>query len=267
MRLADGLGCVVTGGGSGIGRCVCQAFVKRGSMVIVADINAKGGKETVSLITKENGPGKAVFVNCDVTKVEDIRKAIHACKTNFGRFDVMCNNAGVGGEFGSFNDSENVDSGIKNARLVMLINLEAVVIGTQVAMKEMRASSRGGVIINTASMGGIFPMPYNPVYAATKSGVIQFSRSLGYLAQENINVSAICPTYTITPLTALDKEQQERMKQEIGGKMLVPEDVAKGFCVLVEDENSGGKIMRVTAIAGLDYWEPKSVTQKIHSHL
>ena len=111
---------------------------------------------------------------------------------------------------------------------MICINLEAVVIGTQLAIKEMRASGRGGVIINTASMGGIFPMPYNPVYAATKSGVVQFTRSLEYLKSENIAVSAICPTYTVTPLTAIGNEQQKRMKSEIGGKMLVPEQVAEG---------------------------------------
>lgn len=78
-------------------------------------------------------------------------------------------------------------------------------------------------------MGGIFPMPYNPVYAATKSAVIQFTRSLGYLSSENINVSAICPTYTITPLTDMGGNHRERMKKEIGGNMLIPEQVAEGI--------------------------------------
>lgn len=97
------------------------------------------------------------------------------------------------------------------------------------ALRAMRKSGNGGVIINTASMGGIFPMPYNPVYAATKSGVIQFSRSLGNLQDENIRVSAICPTYTITPLTSIDELSKEQMKKEVGGNMLVPEDVSKGL--------------------------------------
>merc|ERR1712137_473976 len=145
------------------------------------------------------------------------------------------------------------------------INMNGVILGTELAIDAMRKSKQGGIIINTASMGGIFPMDYNPVYAASKAGVIHFSRSLASLASEGIHVCAICPTYTITPLTAAG--DVERMKQELGGKILTADKVAQGFVTLVEDPRRAGKVMRVTVAKGLDYWEPKAQIEQISSRL
>jgi len=114
--------------------------------------------------------------------------------------------------------------------------------------------ARGGVIINTASMGGLLPMPTSPVYAATKAGVVNFTRSLAYLASERrIRVNAICPTFTDTPLVRrAGDERVEALKLQVGG-ILQPEDIAAGVIELIEDDSRAGAIMRVTVRGGRDY--------------
>jgi NAD(P)-dependent dehydrogenase (short-subunit alcohol dehydrogenase family) len=109
------------------------------------------------------------------------------------------------------------------------------------------------VIINTASMGGLIPMPMGPVYAATKAGVIHLSRSMAHLAAEGIRVNAICPTYTDTPLVRAGGDAVvEMMKQEVGG-ILGPEQVAEGVLELIRDDSRAGAVMRVTVRRGIDY--------------
>jgi NAD(P)-dependent dehydrogenase (short-subunit alcohol dehydrogenase family) len=118
----------------------------------------------------------------------------------------------------------------------------------------MKKSGRGGVVVNTASMGGLLPMPGSPVYAATKAGVINFSRSLAYLAMESrIRVNAICPSFTDTPLVRrAGNERVEEMSKQVGG-ILQPEDIAAGVVELIEDDSRAGAIMRVTVRGGRDY--------------
>ena len=109
------------------------------------------------------------------------------------------------------------------------------------------------MIVNTASMGGIEPMPTSPVYAATKAGVIQFSRSLAYLAAEGVRVNAICPTFTDTPMVRSQGDAAvELAKQHVGG-ILQPEQVAEGVLELVRDDSRAGAVMRVTVRKGIDY--------------
>lgn len=240
-----GSAAVVTGAGSGIGRAMAVALADRGASVVVADLDAAGGAQTVEQITAKGG--KAVFRQCDVTRTEDLAAAIAAAVEHFGRLDIVCNNAGIGGE-DLFADEPG------NWQRMIDINLTAVIDGTRIAVRELRKRGTGGVIVNTASMGGLLPMPGSPVYAATKAGVINFTRSLAYLGQESgIRVNAICPTFTDTPLVRRSGEERiEEMKQQVGG-ILQPEDVAEGLIELVEDDSRTGAIMRVTVRGGRDY--------------
>ena len=241
----DGRAAVITGGGSGIGRATCIALARAGANVIVADISEAGGAETIDLI----GPnaGKAIFRRCDVTRTEDVAAAFASAVEHFGRFDIAHNNAGIAGEDLFVDDTS-------SWQRMVAINLTAVIDGTRVAVREMQRG-RGGVIINTASMGGLLPMPDAPVYAATKAGVVNFTRSLAYLAgQSNIRVNAICPTFTDTPLVRRDNsnERIEELKLQVGG-ILLPEDIAAGVVELIEDDSRAGAIMRVTVRGGRDY--------------
>ena len=239
----EGKSAVVSGGGSGIGRATCVALAKAGARVIVADLNDEGGKQTVDLVGQAGGI--AIFRHCDVTQSEDLAGTMASAVERFGSLDIVFNNAGIGGE-DLFGDAP------QTWPKMVDINLTAVIDATRIAVREMKRG-RGGVIINTASMGGLLPMPGSPVYAATKAGVINFSRSLAYLAMEsNIRVNAICPTFTDTPLVRRSGDERvEEMKRQIGG-ILQPEDIAAGVIELVEDDSRAGAVMRCT-IRGRDY--------------
>jgi NAD(P)-dependent dehydrogenase (short-subunit alcohol dehydrogenase family) len=244
MEIA-GKSAVVSGGGSGIGRATCVALAQAGAKVVVADIDERGGAETVDHCGAAGGI--AVFRHCDVTHTEDVASAFACAFEHFGSFDIVHNNAGIGGE-DLFEDE------LEAWARVVDINLTAVIDATRIAVREMRRG-RGGVIINTASMGGLLPMPTAPVYAATKAGVINFSRSLAYLALEhNIRVNAICPSYVDTPLVRRDggQERVDEMTKQMGG-ILRPEDIAAGVIELIEDDSRAGSVMRVTVQKGRDY--------------
>ena len=239
----EGKAIVVSGGGSGIGRATVLALCERGANVIVADVDEAGGRATADAAKG----GIAIFRHCDVTQTEDLAGAFACAVEHFGRFDVAFNNAGIGGE-----DLFADDPG--DWARVVDIDLTAVIDATRIAVREMKRAGKGGVIINTASMGGLLPMPGSPVYAAAKAGVINFTRSLGYLAAEaNIRVNAICPSFTDTPLVRRSGDERvEEMGRMVGG-ILQPEDIAAGVVELIEDDSRFGSIMRVTVRGGRDY--------------
>lgn len=240
----QGKSAVVSGAGSGIGRATALALCRAGAKVIVADVDAVGGAETVDLVGAAGGI--ALFRHCDVTRTEDIAAAFASAYEHFGTFDIVHNNAGIGGE-----DLFGDDAG-DWARTID-INLTAVIDATRIAVREMRRG-RGGVIVNTASMGGLLPMPESPVYAASKAGVINFTRSLAYLATEaNIRVNAICPSYVDTPLVwRVEGAKADEIAEPLGG-LLKPEDIAAGVIELIDDDSRAGAIMRVTMRGGRDY--------------
>lgn len=236
---------VVSGGGSGIGRATVLELARRGARVIAADINLAGAEETAELAGREGGI--VLARRCDVTHTEDVAGAMACAFEHWGQLDIVFNNAGIGGE-----DLFADDPG--PWQRIIEINLVAVIDATRIAVREMRRAGKGGVIINTASMGGLLPMPDSPVYAASKAGVVNFTRSLGYLAaQDGIRVNAICPTFTDTPLVRRSGDERVEEVARLVGGILQPEDVAAGVIELIEDDSRAGAIMRVTVRGGRDY--------------
>jgi 15-hydroxyprostaglandin dehydrogenase (NAD) len=239
---------VITGGGSGIGRAMALALAREGARAIaIGDIDVQGGEETVRLI--EEAGSRGLFLRTDVTDAAQMEALLDQTIAQFSRLDILCNNAGIGEPGDLF--AEDADfAGF--ARLVA-INLTAVILGTRLGVLKMNHIGRGGVIVNTASMGGLRPMPTSPVYAATKAGVVHFCRSLRHLHEEmNIRVNAICPSFVDTPLVW--RAGPERV-QALAGQMglLKPELVAQGLIELIEDDTRAGAVMRVTSQRGIDY--------------
>jgi len=236
---------VVSGGASGIGRAICLALARKGARIVVADIDEAGGQETVRLV--QEAGSQAVFQRCDVTRTDDLTAMLEAAVTHFGSLDIVCNNAGIGERQALFEDDT------REFERVIAIDLTAVIDATRLAVRAMRTRG-GGVIINTASMGGLLPMPNNPVYAAAKAGVVNFTRSLAHLAERwNIRVNAICPSFTDTPLVRQAGEERLREVAALVGGILQPEYVAEGVVELVEDDSRAGAIMRVTVRGGRDF--------------
>ncbi|MCH7578778.1 MAG: SDR family NAD(P)-dependent oxidoreductase [Chloroflexi bacterium] len=236
---------VISGGASGIGLATAKLLASNGASVVIADLQTAAGADAVAEI--EAAHGKAHFVETDVLEKEDLQRVLDEAVKRFGRVDIAYNNAGVG-EGGDF-----LEPGNETWERCFNIDLTAVIQAVQLEVQLMRSQGGGGVIISTASMGGLLPMPTSPIYATAKAGVIHLSRSLGYLAAEGIRVNAICPTFTNTPLVqAAGEAAMEAMKQEVGG-ILQPEDVAAGVLELIADDSRAGSVMRVTVRKGLDY--------------
>src|SRR3990170_2302736 len=170
----------VTGGGSGIGFATASLLAANGARVVLADIDAR---------------------------------ALEFAAAEFGRIDIVHNNAGITerGEDLFAPDAERWES-------VLDIDLRAVILGTQLAVQQLRRQGGGGVIVNTASMAGLDPIGAAPVYSAAKAGVVQFTRTLTHLASEGIRVNAICPSFTDTPMVRAGGPQAiEAVKQLVGG--------------------------------------------------
>ncbi len=236
---------VITGGASGIGLTTAQLLAANGARIIIADLQEDAGLRVARDI--EATGAKARFLRTDVTVREEQKAMLDFAVREFGQADIFFNNAGIseGGQF-FIPDSE-------EWKKTLAIDLEAVIVGTQLQIQLLRQRGGGGVIINTSSMGGLVPMPTTPVYAASKAGVIHFSRSLAFLAAEGIRVNAICPTFTETPLFMVGGDAAVEMaKREVGG-LLKPELVAEGVLELIRDESRAGAVMRVTVRKGIDY--------------
>ena len=237
---------IVTGGGSGIGLATAKLLASKGVRIVIADIDPGAGQAAVSEIEKQGGEGR--FVRTDVTEREDLQAMIDFAVDQFGSVDIFHNNAGVSEGGQSFYEPSS-----DAWELTVEINLTAVIAGTQLQVYHLRQQGGGGVIINTASMAALVPVPTTPVYAATKAGVVHLCRSLAFLANEGIRVNAVCPTFTDTPLLHRGGEQAvEYAKQQVGG-LLKPEQVAEGVLELIRDDSRAGAVMRVTVARGIDY--------------
>ena len=240
----EGKAAVVSGAGSGIGRAAVLALVGRGAKVVVADIDENAARETVRLAAEKGG--SAIFARCNVTRTEDLVTAFARAVKEFGQLDIAFNNAGIGGEDLFADDAD-------DWKRVIDIDLSAVIDATRIAVREMKRAGHGGVIVNTASLIGLGPMGAAPVYATAKAGVVNFSRSLAYLAKEsNIRVNTICPELVDTKMALGFGEARLAELRRTGG-ILQPEAIAAGVLELIEDESRAGAVMKITVRGGREY--------------
>lgn len=231
---------VITGAGSGIGRATAQLLADEGASIVVADINDAGGNETVRLI---EGMGRqAIFVKTNVTDADDIRRMLDATVTRFGRLDILYNNAGIGVGTPPF-----PIAALERWRLVLDIDLQAVVLGCYLAAPIMERMG-GGVIINTASMAGLYPYKEDPVYGAAKAGVVNFTYSLApWASRLAIRVNCVCPGVTDTPLVRNEVEKAKKAGQaaSLPARIIQPREIADAVLTLIKDDSLAGRAMEV----------------------
>ena len=227
---------VVTGAGSGIGRATAVRLAREGGAVIVADLDDAGGRETVARVAAAGGAATAVHV--DVTRETDARRMLATAEERYGGLDILCNNAGI--TTGTLDFTQATSD---QWQRVIDVNLRAVILGTHLAVPLLRRRG-GGVIVHTASLAAFVGFPPDPVYAATKAGVVLFTHSLGALAAEGIRVNCVCPGMVNTPL--LQRTQGDEQPAWLGTVgMLEPEDIADGVVQLITDDALAGRALRI----------------------
>lgn len=250
---------VITGAASGFGRESALLFAQHGASVVVADIIEKplaGGFEddletpTAEAISAKGG--RAVFVRCDVTKKSDTDAAVASAVDNYGRLDVMFNNAGIyrGGNLMDQFSEADLDACFN-------VNVKGTFFGTQSAVEQFRKQGLGahnlrGNILNLVSTAGLQGHPMQSVYNISKGAQANLTRCAAIeYGQEGIRVNGICPTYAKTALTRelfndMDfmKEFADSVPMKRWGEM---EDVANLALFLASDESSyiHGDLVRI----------------------
>ncbi|MFD1149020.1 SDR family oxidoreductase [Saccharothrix hoggarensis] len=176
---------LVTGAANGLGAGIARRLADGGARVVVADVDTA----LAQAVADEIG---GVFVECDVRDPDHNRAAVEVATAEFGGLDVACLNAGVVTGAAGFDAAR--------YREVVATNLDGVVHGIEAVRPALRARGGGDVVV-MASMAGLVPMPFDPVYGATKAAVVNYVRSCAPLvASEGIRITALCPGFTDTAI-------------------------------------------------------------------
>jgi NAD(P)-dependent dehydrogenase (short-subunit alcohol dehydrogenase family) len=236
MRLENKV-CIVTGGGSGIGRATALLFAREGAHVVVADKR----KDTADAVARECAAGnrKALALEVDVSRGEDVRRMIDETVKAFGRLDVIVNNAGYG-TFGTVLDIEEPEWDA-----LMAVNVRGVYLCCKHAINAMKKTG-GGTIVNVASVVAAIGIRNRAAYVASKGAVAALTRaiSLDHVG-EGIRCNAIAPGTIDTPYyddvmaRAPDKAAFRKgleARQPVG-RLGTPEEIAAGILFLASDES------------------------------
>jgi NAD(P)-dependent dehydrogenase (short-subunit alcohol dehydrogenase family) len=235
--------CVITGSGQGMGRASALEMAREGGRVVVTDINAQSGKETVSLIKAEGG--EAIFIACDLRSSVDINALMDQAAAHFGGIDVLHNNAAIHEtDLTDKTSIEELDEAIWDA--VNDINLKALWLTTKAAVPWLKKSGKGA-IVNVASTGSHVAYAMAGAYCATKGAVVMLTKASAVdLAKYGIRCNCYCPASIETPMLQkyLDAaDDPEAMARTLAGAHLTPrlgkpEEVAKLACFLASEDAS-----------------------------
>jgi NAD(P)-dependent dehydrogenase (short-subunit alcohol dehydrogenase family) len=186
---------LITGASSGIGRAVAMVFLREGAKVVVSDVDRKGGEETTNMLLDLGGD--AVFVKADVGNARDGEELVVRTLSHYGRLDIACNNAGIGGV-----SAPTADYPLDNWAQVININLSGVFYGMKYQIAAMLKNG-GGSIVNVASILGVVGLANSPAYTAAKHGVVGLTQAaaLEYSALK-VRINAVGPGFIHTPMTA-----------------------------------------------------------------
>lgn len=217
---------LVTGGARGIGREIALLFAKEGSDVCLCDVNLEAARATQKEI--EALGRKSLSFETDVTALKQVEEMINIILDNLKHIDILVNNAGITKDNLLLRMSE------EEWDKVLAVNLKGVFSCTKAVSRPM-IKQRSGKIVNIASIIGIMGNAGQANYAASKGGIISFTKSIAKeLASRNVNVNAVAPGFIQTAMTdKLTPEQREAMLARIPlNRLGVPADVAQACLFL-----------------------------------
>jgi NAD(P)-dependent dehydrogenase (short-subunit alcohol dehydrogenase family) len=255
MKL-DGRVAVITGGSRGFGLALAEAFVAEGADVLICARDTDRLGEACASLAARTRPGRrAVAVTADVSRPEDSARVIDTAISDFGRVDVLVNNAGVYGPMGAIEDVDWLDW----ARAVE-INLMGTVLPCREVLPHMKRTG-SGKIINLSGGGATAPLPRISAYAASKAAVVRFTETLAHEVREDrIDVNAVAPGALNTRLldqvieAGADKVgaefyQRSLQQQAEGG---APLEKGAALCVFLASRESDGVSGRLLSAL----WDP-----------
>jgi NAD(P)-dependent dehydrogenase (short-subunit alcohol dehydrogenase family) len=179
---------LITGGAGGIGAAVAHRFAATGGRVVVADIDETAGQEVASAVG-------GLFVRTDVSSEDDNRRVVETALSEFGGLDLVHLNAGTGGAGGAGDDFD-----LSRYRRTLAVNLDGTMFGLRAALPALAATG-GGAVVVTASLAGLGPATFDPVYSATKHAIIGLVRSLAPAwTGAGVTINAICPGFVDTQM-------------------------------------------------------------------
>ena len=216
--------CLVTGGGSGIGRAICQRFASEGGKVAVIDLNEEAGNETVKLLTSSGSD--AIFAKANVAEEADVSAAVEAAVNKWGRLDVIVNDAAM------MTFKNVVDLSVAEWDRVLAVNLRSVFLFCHFGLPHMKS----GAIVNISSVhaheteAGVSP------YAASKGAMEAFTRALSReLADTAVRINCVAPGAVDTPML-WNNPNVKSGKEKIEGAVGKPQDIAAAVAFLASDE-------------------------------
>ncbi len=221
---------VITGGANGLGKATAFLFSEHGAKVVIVDVNQESGDQVVAEIITEGGV--ASFIKTDVSNSDDVNKMVENVVADYGGIDILINNAGI------LADARLVKMTEETWDRVIDINLKGIFLCGQAAAKVMIEKEKGGVIVNTSSVVGLYGNFGQSNYVASKSGVIGMTKTWAReLGKYNIRVNAVAPGFMKTEII---KDMPEKiinyMKEKVYLKRMgEPKDIANAFLYLASD--------------------------------
>jgi glucose 1-dehydrogenase len=234
---------IVTGGNSGIGLAIVLELARQGANIVIDYVAHP--EATDELEKQVHALGDCVIgVKADVSQIGDLQNLFAAAVKEFGRVDIMVNNAGVETRTSVLDTTE------AQYEKVMSINLKSAFFGTQLAAQQMIRQGGGGRIINITSVHEDWPMPGNTAYCLSKGGMRMLTRTAGVeLAPHNILVVGVGPGAVATPINLSTMQNPELLKKLNSaiplGRMARPEEIASLVAFLAGD---GASYLTATTI-------------------